>query len=149
MRLSLRLNRMNIAQINISKLRYPKHSPEVDEFTKNISRINLLAQKCDGYVWHLEEESAGARYFEDPLMLANLSIWTSINDLRRFVYRTNHGDFVKHKTKWFKTIQKPVYALWWTQQKSGLTLDEGMERLKHLRAFGASQKAFTFSSVFS
>ena len=41
-----------------------------------------------------EGDDTAHRLFDDPMLIVNLSVWESIEDLRNFVYRSDHVEFI-------------------------------------------------------
>ncbi len=138
---------MHLAQINVGRIRAPLEDPIMDGFVSNLDEINALAERTPGFVWRLVGDGNNAtslRPFEDPRMLLNMSVWESLEALRGYVYRTDHARFVRARLDWFEKLEVPVYALWWIPVGHIPTVQEGIERLEHLRAHGPTDKAFWF-----
>ena len=80
----------HIAQLNIGRFRYPRDDPRMAAFMANLDRINALAERSEGFVWRLKDDSNNAtaiRPASDPTMAVNLSVWESVEALERFVRR--------------------------------------------------------------
>lgn len=108
-------------------------------------RINDLAERSPGSVWrHRSGDGHGGapETTGDPLMIVNLSVWTSYEHLHAYVYRSAHGHYVRRRYEWFAKIQTPATALWWVNAGHEPTPAEGIARLRHLRTYGATQQAF-------
>ncbi len=136
---------MNIAQVNIAKLRYDKESEQVLEFTSNIEIINNLAEQSEGYIWHLRESNSGANYYQCNLMLVNISIWRSVTDFKKFIYNSEHLYFIKNQSYWFTKITGRNYAIWHTKKFSNISVEEGIKRLDSLNKYGPNKYAFSIS----
>jgi len=79
----------HIAQLNIGRFRYPTDDPRMAAFMVNLDRINALAERSEGFVWRLKDDSNNAtaiRPASDPTMAVNLSVWESVEALERFVW---------------------------------------------------------------
>jgi Domain of unknown function (DUF3291) len=90
----------HIAQLNIGRFRYPTDDPRMAAFISNLDRINALAERSEGFVWRLKDESNNAtaiRPASDPTMAVNLSVWESVEALERFVWATAHKQFYNRK----------------------------------------------------
>src|SRR5215468_11093522 len=138
---------MQLAQINIGRIVAPLDDPRMVGFTSRLDEINALAERTPGFVWRLVGDGNNAtsiRPFDDPMMLLNMSVWESLEALRGYVYRSDHARFVRARLDWFEKMEGPVYALWWIPVGHIPTVQEGIERLEHLRANGPSDKAFWF-----
>jgi len=68
---------LRIAQINIAKMKGKKESPVMQDFVNNLERINAIADKSKGFVWHLIDDEDGAptvNIFKDDYLLVNMSV---------------------------------------------------------------------------
>jgi hypothetical protein len=121
------------------------------EFVANLNPINALADGSPGFVWRLQTEDGDAtsiRAFEDELMITNMSVWESVDQLAEFVYRSGHVSVMRRRREWFERIR--VYlALWWLPVGHTPTIAEAQERLEHVEAHGPSPYAFTFKRRFA
>ena len=96
----------HIAQLNIGRFRYPTDDPRMRAFMDNLDRVNAIAERSEGFVWRLKDESNNAtaiRPASDPTMAVNLSVWESVEALERFVWATVHKQFYNRKSDWFET----------------------------------------------
>lgn len=142
---------MLLAQVNIAKLKYPIDSPELKDFVDNLEPINAIAESSEGFVWRLKDETGNATDFHafgDPNIIVNMSIWRSSEDLKNFMFRTHHLDFLKRKKEWFEPMTDN-YVLWWIAPDHIPTVEEGIERLVYLRENGETPHAFSFKSNFT
>ncbi len=76
---------MHLAQLNIAKAKYALDAPEIKDFVDNLDPINQLAETSDGFIWRLKDESGNAtdiHAFDDPDIIANMSVWDSIDALK-------------------------------------------------------------------
>lgn len=138
----------HLAEINIARLRAPLDDPQLADFTGNLDRINALAETSDGFVWRLQTEDGNAtamRPYEDEMVIINVSLWDSVAALGDYVYRSGHVDFLRRKREWFQRFGEAYLALWWMPAGERPTLADAVERLDHLRAYGPSERAFTFA----
>jgi hypothetical protein len=85
---------------------------------------------------------------EDPLVIANLTVWRSIEDLHAFTYRSAHNAVFGRRFEWFERWPGPSVVLWW--QPAGTTPDlaEALRRLDRLSSDGPTPEAFTFKQPF-
>jgi len=141
----------HLAQINVGTLRAPMDAPETAGFADNLDRINALADAASGFVWRLVGDGGNATdilMWDDPLMLLNMSVWTDIESLAAFVYRTAHRDVMRRRAEWFEKVD--VYmCLWWVPVGHVPTPEEAIARLETLRRLGPTAKAFTFREPFA
>lgn len=139
-----------LAQINIGTLKAPVDSPLIADFVANLERINALAEAQPGFVWRLTGEGGDAtdiQPFENPLVAINMSVWTDLNSLAGFVYRSDHRGVMRRRAEWFEKME--LYTcLWWVPEGHEPTPEEGIERLEILRRRGPSPEAFTFKVPF-
>src|SRR5581483_4643562 len=114
------------------------------DFVANVHRINTLAEQIDGFVWRLQDASGHAmnmQVYDDPSVLPNLTVWRDVEALERFVWQTLHVRFYRRREEWFERIETPL-VLWWIEAGHRPTMEEGVDRLECLKAFGASEHAF-------
>jgi Domain of unknown function (DUF3291) len=139
----------HLAQFNIARIKYPLDDPRMREFVENVERVNGLADKMDGFVWRLKDESGhamGMTVYGDPAILPNLTVWESAEELERFVFKTVHGRFFERRESWFEQPE-PTLVMWWVPAGHRPTLDEGVARLDRLKAHGSSEDAFGWESL--
>lgn len=141
---------MNLAQINIARLKYPFEDPRVAGFADNLDRINALADRSEGFVWRLQDDGGnaiGVQADADPAVVVNLSVWQDAESLERFVWNTVHNQFYRRRAEWFSAMAEQHLAMWWVDEGHAPGVEEGMARLEHLRANGDSDFAFGWSHL--
>jgi hypothetical protein len=139
----------HLAEFNIARIRYPLDDPRMAEFVDNVDRVNRLAEKIDGFVWRLQDESGHAmnmRVYDDLTILPNLTLWETPQALERFVWQTLHGRFYRRRETWFAPIDTPL-VMWWVPAGERPTMAEGVARRDHLIAHGPSDYAFGWESL--
>lgn len=149
----------HLAQLNIGRLNAPVGDPRVAEFIDNIDRVNELGKRAPGFVWMMEgsgcprEGAEGspapggpgntdAKIDGDPQFISNLTVWADLASLEAFVWKTIHKRFYDRRDLWFEAKDTPHFVLWRVTAGHRPTLDEGLERLAHLRAHGDTDHAF-------
>jgi hypothetical protein len=140
-----------LAQVNIGRIRAPMSNPVMAEFAAALAEINALAESSPGFVWRLKDASGDAtsiQAFSDPLMLVNLSVWTNIEALKDYVYRSAHGRFFARRRDWFESTPGASFALWWIPVASIPTVEDAKGRLALLDERGPTPLAFTFKQPF-
>jgi hypothetical protein len=146
------MSRFELAQLNIGRTVAPLTDPVMDGFMSRLGEINALAEASPGFVWRLADESGvGAtaiRAYEDPLMIVNLTVWTGIDELYAFAYRTRHVEFVRARRDWFEPLGRPSLVLWWVPTGHRPSVEEARARLEHLTAHGPTADAFTLKVRF-
>jgi hypothetical protein len=144
------MNESHIAQLNIGRFRYPTDDRRMAGFMDNLDRINALAERSDGFVWRLKDESNNAtaiRPADDPTMAVNLSVWESVDALERFVWATVHKQIYNRKGAWFEKLATPHFAMWPIAPGHIPDVAEAMARLEHLTQHGDSDLAFGWSHL--
>jgi len=139
----------HLAEFNIARIRYPLDDPRMAEFVANVERVNGLAEKIEGFVWRLQDESGHAmniKVYDDPTLLPNLTLWENAEALERFVWQTLHGRFYRHREDWFVPLDSPL-VMWWVPAGHRPSMAEGVERLNYLKAHGPSEFAFGWESL--
>ena len=139
----------HLAQLNVARLRAPLDDPLIADFVDNLERVNALGEHSPGYVWRLQTDEGDAtavRAFDDPLVILNLTVWTSVEALAEFAYRSGHVEFLRRKREWFERAVDAHLVMWWVPAGHRPTVEEALDRLEDLRSNGASARAFTFRS---
>jgi hypothetical protein len=140
----------HLAQLNVGLAKGPMDGPVMAGFAAELDRINALADGAPGFVWRLQTEDGDAtaiRPYEDERMMVNMSVWGSIEELRRFVYTSGHTGVMRHRKEWFERLETYL-VLWWVPKGHEPTVEEAKERLEHLTEHGATPHAFTFRASF-
>lgn len=141
----------DLAQFNIARMVAPDDSPELADFMNALDEINALADESPGFVWRFQNDDGNAtseRPYEDDMVLINLGTWSSVDALSDYVYRTAHAKYLRRRREWFERMDEPMIVLWWVPAGHRPTIDEGVERLEHLRQHGPSAHAFNFRHRF-
>jgi len=145
------LARYHIAQINIGRIRAELDDPVMAGFVNRLDEINALADASPGFVWRLQTNEGNATYFRpfnDERLLLNMSVWADVDSLRHYVYQTEHRELLRQRHAWFEKLEQVYLALWWVPSGHIPGIDEAKRRLAHLEAYGPSQFAFHFKSIF-
>ena len=147
------MSNYHLAQLNIGRLVHPIDHPAIKPFLDALDEINALADAAPGFIWRLQTEEGNATAVEhpwsaDPFMLVNMSVWTTPQALREFVYHSNHRPFLNRRTEWFEKPTAPHYVLWWIPAGHIPSLAEAQERLEHYRQHGPTAHAFWFGELF-
>lgn len=140
---------VHLAQFNIARMRWPLTDPRMAGFSDRLDELNHLADRSPGFVWRLADEDDVATSIRpyDEMTLINLSVWESVEALKAFTYRSDHGDPFRRRREWFEPMDEPHLVMWWVVAGHEPTLEEGMDRLAVLVDRGPSEQAFTFGSV--
>ena len=142
----------HIAQINVAKLKAPINDPSIHGFKSRLDEINAIAERSPGFVWRLKDDEMNnattVSLFDDALMIVNVSVWETIEDLKAFTYRTEHVELFRDRAYWFQKLRQPHMALWWVKKNDEISGDDAILRLTFLRANGPSAEAFNFKNIF-
>lgn len=143
--------RYHLAQVNIGRPRGPIDSAVMAEFVAALDPINALADGAPGFVWRLQTDDGNATsvpWPRDERVMVNMSVWTSLDALAGFVYRSAHAEVMRQRRKWFEAME--VYmALWWIRAGHVPTVEEAAERVACLEQHGPTRFAFTFRRPFA
>lgn len=141
---------LHLAEINIARLLHPLDDPRIADFVASLDRINALAERTPGFCWRLKDETGNATElsaFDDPLVIVNMSVWTSPETLENFVWKTVHKQVYARRAEWFGLMRMEHFAMWWVEPGTRPTVAEGRERIEHLRRHGDSDHAFGWSHL--
>jgi hypothetical protein len=141
----------HLAQINIAHLLAPIDSPLLADFVADIDNINAIAEKSQGFVWRLKDESGNAtdiNPFDNETIIVNMSVWENIDDFKNFVYESGHVEVFKKRAKWFSKMNSPHAAMWWVPAGYVPTAHEGKEKLEFLAKNGDTIDSFSFRKIF-
>jgi hypothetical protein len=140
-----------LAQLNIAQMRTPLDAPEMADFVANLDRINALAEAAPGFIWRLKGDDNNATSLRPfgASTLVNMSVWSGVEALSDYVYKTVHVEIMKRRKEWFERMAEAYNVLWWVPQGHRPNEYEAMQRLQTLRAMGPTDMAFSFKQPFS
>jgi Domain of unknown function (DUF3291) len=142
----------HLAQVNIGRARGAITDPVMQGFVARLDEINALAERTPGFVWRLQTEDGNATAFrpypDDQSILINLSVWSDLDSLRDYVFRSLHAEVMRQRREWFERFEGVYAALWWVPTGHRPSLQEAVGRIAHLEAHGPTPHAFTFSKAF-
>jgi hypothetical protein len=140
-----------LAQLNVARMVARIDDPKMADFVAWLDVINRLAERSTGFIWRLHDESGNATSLpvtDDPYVIANLTVWRSVEDLRVFTYRSDHRLVFVRRYEWFERWPGPSVVMWWIPAGTIPTIQEGLQRLALLAAEGPSPDAFTFKQPY-
>jgi hypothetical protein len=138
---------MHVAQLNIARLLAPVEDPLLADFVANLEAVNATAESWPGFVWRLADD--GTLSMLEPGILMNMSVWTSVDALREYTYRSSHLEMLRRRREWFSHEGLDQWlVLWWIPVGHVPTVDEARERLAVLRRVGPGPSAFTLRQPF-
>lgn len=137
---------MQLAELNVGRLRGTTDDPIVAEFMENLDRINGLGKRMPGFVWMMEG-AAGAGNTEakidgDPRYVPNLTVWETAAQLETFVFKTLHAKFMERRAEWFEALETMHFVMWWVPDGHKPTLAEALAKLAQLQSNAETPAAF-------
>jgi hypothetical protein len=141
----------HLAQVNIGRARGAITDPVMQEFVAQLPEINALAEQTPGFVWRLQTEDGNAtaiRPYADDSILINMSVWTDLDALRTYVFRSAHAAVMRRRREWFERFEGIYAAIWWVPAGHRPSIEEAVSRLAHLEAHGPTSHAFSFTQPF-
>lgn len=142
----------HLAEINIAKMKGITINDSImKEFVDNLDLVNTLAEKSEGFVWRLKDDSSNATNlnpYNDEQIIVNVSVWENMETLEHYIYKTFHSDFLKRRKEWFQKFGKASTAMWWIPAGQVPTLEEAVEKLDYLQQNGPSQLVFDLRNKF-
>ena len=145
------MSEFEIAQLDVGRAVAPLDDTVMADFMNWLDEINALAERSPGFVWRLQGDNGNntdLKVSDDPLFIVNLSVWSSIDALYDFTYRTDHKTVFKRRHEWFERLGRPNTALWWQPAGTVPTAEEALDRLDRLTMHGPTPEAFTFKQRF-
>jgi len=145
-----------LAQVNIARLGAPLDSPVLADFVAALDPVNATADAAPGFIWRLQAEDGNATSilaFEwdqagSAGVIVNMSLWESAEALAAFVYSDAHRQVLRRRRQWFVPMAEAHTALWWIPRGREPAVQDAEERVRHLRAHGPTQYAFTLREHF-
>jgi hypothetical protein len=142
---------LHIAQVNIARMNALLDDPIMAGFVARLAEINALADRSPGFVWRLQSSEGNATYlrpYDDDRILFNLSVWSTVDQLKQYVYGSAHAQLLRQRREWFEKFGGAYVALWWVPTDHRPSVDEAKQRLAHLETHGPTPFAFTFKTTF-
>jgi Domain of unknown function (DUF3291). len=140
-----------VAQLNVARAVAPLQDAPMADFMARLDAVNALAERSPGFVWRLKGASGNAtdlKVGDDALVIVNLTLWESPDDLFNFTYRSDHKTVFARRFEWFERSKGPNVVLWWQPTGTIPTIDDAMRRLSLLADTGPTPEAFTFKHLF-
>lgn len=143
-----------LAHLNYARLRAPLNHSDMLEFALAIAPINAIAKSTPGFVWSFDNDNDDSKFREsvaclkdDELLMPQLSLWTNLDSLRHFAFKSGHAMYYKRKKEWFTAPPEPFAVCWWRPADANPPdLKEAFDRLYYLKVNGPSETAFTFAT---
>ena len=141
---------MPIAQLNIAQARYPMDDPRMGDFVKNITRMNAIADRSNGFIWRWQEgvgDASGATPNADPPEIFTLSTWATSEDLETYVFGTLHAKMYRRGKQWFEAHTSPNFVIWPIADGHTPTIEEARAKLADLTAHGPTDDAYGWAEL--
>lgn len=141
---------MKLAELNVGYAAHPLDDPRMADFMNNLDRMNALAERSTGFVWRMQSDAGNATDIEVPGtegMISNLSVWDDVESLGNYVFNTVHARFYERRHEFFQAMKSNHFVMWYVPDGHIPTLEEAMDRLRHLEANGSSEQAFGWDHV--
>lgn len=141
----------HLAQVNVGRLRAPLSDPLMADYIAFRPIMDELARNSPGFIWRRGGPGSSAKetdLYEDPMIIANVSVWSGLEEYANFVYRSQHLEVLKRRAEWFQRFDGPYVALWWIIPGCFPSAEEARERLEYLRTYGETPYAFSFKKAF-
>jgi hypothetical protein len=147
-----------LAQVNIARMRGSLAQQVMAGLSARLEEMNRLADASDGFIWRwrgdessAEELRAFEQYFvpfQPEHLFYNLSVWASVEALRRYAFKTAHSQMLADKRQWVEELDRARLALWWIPAGHHPSVAESADRLRAVNERGATPYAFTFRQSF-
>jgi uncharacterized protein DUF3291 len=145
-----------LAQVNIGRLAAPLDSPQLADFMAALDPVNAVADAAPGFLWRLQTEDGNAtsvRAFEWDVagsagVIMNMSVWESVDALADFVYSRPHREIMRRRREFFQKMTEAYTAMWWIHRGTTPATGDAEDRVRHLRAYGPTPRAFTLRTHF-
>ncbi len=137
-----------LAELNVARLRQPLDHDETAEFVAALDPINAIAESSPGFIWRLKDADGQPSSYvtipeiEDPLVIVNYSIWSDLEALKHYMYKSGHSSYLRRRREWFEPTDEATTVCWWTPVGTIPTVNEAYERLEGLRALGPSERGW-------
>lgn len=140
-----------LAQVNVAVMRAPLADPSMAGFAAAFDPVARLADESPGFVWRLRSGSGHVvlARADGTEQVVNVSVWRDYRCLHEFVYRGAHGRLLLRRDQWFQATPQPSTALWWVRAGQRPDVEQALARLRHLRTYGPTARAFSLRRQFS
>ena len=145
-----------LAQANAAIMKGSLNDPSMQSMASQIPDINTLAERDPGFIWRIKNVPPGSlasiknylRLESEDRIFFNLSVWRSLETLKRFTYETAHKGLLRDKHSWVPASERANYVLWWLPEGDIPTINEAASKFTELDSRGPTERAFTFRSPY-
>ncbi|MCM3883796.1 DUF3291 domain-containing protein [Frankia sp. R82] len=145
----------HLAQVNIARVREPPAPLSPSELAADLAIPAEAVTEQPGFVWSLAaaQPASALHTFrlgcaEQLAAVVNLTVWESVEALCSAVLRSDGSAFLRRRRDWFRPTDRSTNALWWVLAGHRPDPAEAEDRVRHLRAHGATATAFTLRLAF-
>ena len=139
-----------LAQVNVSLLRAPLRHTTMKGFVAAYDAVARVAEESPGFIWHRRSDDGHTvKDEEGRLLLVNVSVWRDYRSLHEYVYRSSHGQVLLRRGDWFLPTPQPSTALWWQADGERPSIEQALDRLRHLRDHGPTPQSFSLTRQFT
>lgn len=138
---------MQLAEANIARALHPLDDPAMSGFVDRLDAVNATAERSPGFVWRYKEDTPTVSAFDDPMLIFNMSVWESPQDLEHYVWNTVHKQVYRRKAEWFSKLASHHFVMWWVEDGHQPLPEEARERLDHLDRHGNTDHAFDWAHL--
>ena len=145
------MGEFHLAQVNIARRLAPMDDPIMSGFVNNLDRINAVADGSEGFIWRLKDENKdeAVSVFKDETLIINMSVWTDLDALFNYTYKSDHVEIFKRKKEWFSKIKTMHMVFWYIPKGYIPTFEDAKKRLDYLNNQGETPYAFTFKNKYT
>ena len=138
-----------LAQFNIGRLKYPRHSTELADYEATLDSVLPIAVDWPGFIWIHDDDiiELTEQHFGHQVA-ANISVWADIESLQSFMQCTPHDNAMQRRAEWFDEMDRASFALWWVVEGHRPSFAEACERLSLLESEGPGPDAFDLEHRF-
>ena len=137
----------HLVHANLATARTSFDDPIMKDFVDRVEEIDGLAQGWPGFIAQPVLPDEGLHYPE-PFLL-NISVWESVESLRKYTYMSQHADMLKRREEWFLQSIRPAYVLYWSPAWETPSEKEIKGRFEYLQLHGSTPYAFTFDQPYT
>src|SRR5258708_16278267 len=114
-------------------------APVMAGMVARMDEMSRLAEQSQGFVWRMRGADVTLemlRVFEDYFvpfdperLFYNLSVWESVQDLKRYAFKPAHAEMLRDKHRWVENLDRAHLALCWIAPGEFPTLADPAQRL--------------------
>lgn len=135
-------------QFNLAQMKAPYDDPLWDSWKKIVPRVHASLDGVDGFLGYLDGTQTEAGYLrpypDRPLVMGNLSAWSSEMALHHWVHSGAHGALLKKRAEWFHPWPNgDIYSVIWVDHDRApkFRLDYATAMLELIRKHGPDPQA--------